>query len=273
MVASDRCTACAISRFDKARRHQPQDFPFAMANILIFIETFRVHGASGTARGAGRPALPGRGTLGFRFPPAFPHRQQPQRVVLEQPAVAEIPGFLERGEEQADGFSLLPFCQYATESNKDKRSRRSPLVSGRVAGRTAFQLALRAVPRDARTMPAEPPARTRAVCASACRSPESPARCRSSCRQTRSASFGRRSQQELHLAAHGVSIDTLVAGREQPLSHSSSCARPCFQRRRRRSALAADQLAATGSSTGVATSRQTVASGSSASTPACRSCS
>lgn len=81
-----------------------------MANILIFIETFRVHGELPAllAEQVGQP-LPGRGTLGLRFPPAFPHRQQPQRVVLEQPAVAEIPGFLERGEEQADGFFAVTF--------------------------------------------------------------------------------------------------------------------------------------------------------------------
>lgn len=52
----------------QARRHQPQDFPFAMANILIFIETFRVHGELPAllAEQVGQP-LPGRGTLGLRF--------------------------------------------------------------------------------------------------------------------------------------------------------------------------------------------------------------
>ena len=96
-----------------------------MANILIFIETFRVHGELPAllAEQVGQPCQ-AAARLGSASS-SFPNRQQPQRVVLEQPAIAEIPGFLERGEEQADGFSLLPFCQYATESNKDKRSRRS----------------------------------------------------------------------------------------------------------------------------------------------------
>ena len=71
-------------------------------------------------------------------------------------------------------------------------------------------------------------------------------------------------------AAHGVSIDTLVAGRADRSAIRRVAPAPA-RRRRRRSALAMTNWPRLSSSTGVATSRQTVASGSSASTPACRS--
>lgn len=94
----------------QVRRHQPQNLPFVTVNILIFVETFRVHEElSALLAKQADQSLSGHGTPGLHFLPAFPHRRQPQRVVLEQPAIVEIPGLLERGEEQADGLLAITF--------------------------------------------------------------------------------------------------------------------------------------------------------------------
>ena len=92
-------------------RYEPQDFSFSMANILIFIETFRVDRQS-PALFAKRfsDTLPGGCSFGLGTFPSIPERQQPQSIVLKQPAIAALPSFLQRRTQQREGFFAVTFA-------------------------------------------------------------------------------------------------------------------------------------------------------------------